>query len=117
MRQRIGRAVLLCTVLALCACRKGYLGRAREQVAIGDLREDAVATLEESAWYYQPCHYRDLVEDLFFFGSHRYDKAQIVIVSSEIDEGVYRVYQISSFEPYAWHTAYKDCIDRTRFEE
>jgi hypothetical protein len=94
-----------------------YLDRAREQVVVGDLRDDAVAALEASAWYYQPCHYGDLVEDLFFFGSHQYDKAQIVIVSSEPDEDVYRVYQVSSFESYTWHTAFGDCVDRTRFEE
>ena len=50
-------------------------------------------------------------------GDRRYDKADIVIVSSILEDGEYRVYDIGSFEPYAWHTACADCIDRARFKD
>lgn len=67
---------------------------------------------------YETCgFYQGGGEDLFFYGSHDYDKATIVIVHSEKQKEGYQVSQIASFEPYAWHTAYGDCIDRHQFKE
>ena len=86
---------------------------------VGDLRQGAIITLIDDAWYYQPCNgiSTDVATDLFFYGSHRYDKAEIVIVDSRLDGGILRVYQVSSFEPYLWHGVYCDCIDPSLFED
>ncbi len=108
---------LLGILAMVVACKATYLDQARDVVSIGDTREAAIEALSVNAWYYQPCENRVTIHDLFFFGSHDYDEAEIVIVASEPDQGTYRVYDISSFESYAWHTAYADCIDRTRFED
>ena len=61
--------------------------------------------------------YRITIDDLFFFGSHKYDKAEVVIVTSEPIAGVFVVYDLGSFEPYAWHAAYQDCLQRKQFED
>lgn len=110
----------ICVVFLVAACRAHPLEWARQQVSIGTSREEAVRILGDQAWYHQPCgdqDNNDVIEDLFFYGDHRYDKADIVIVTSVIEGGAYRVVRISSFESYAWHTAYKDCIQRDKFED
>lgn len=113
MRKAIG---LLFVLLLVTACRANPLQRARELVSVGDLRKDAIEILNSEAWYHQPCENRSSIDDLFFYGDQHYDKADIVIVTSILEDGEYWVSEISSFEPYAWHTAYADCIDRDRFK-
>ena len=94
--------------------------RARELVAIGDTREKAIELLGAEAWYHQPCEYEDIgiIEDLFFYGDHHYDRADIVILGSVLDGAEYKVASIGSFDDAnPWHTIYADCIDRDRFED
>jgi hypothetical protein len=93
------------------------LEQAQEKVSIGMSREEAVKILEAQAWYHQPCENRNSMDDLFFFGDHRYDRAEIVIMHSVKKDDKYEVVQLGSFEPYAWHTAYADCIQRDKFED
>lgn len=115
----MGRTIVFVSLLLtlVTACRSQPLEQARQQISIGTPREEAVQILSARAWYYQPCPRQTIVDDLFFFGSHKYDEADLVIVTSALDkDGNYRVRQISSFEPYAWHAAYKDCVDVHRFE-
>jgi hypothetical protein len=100
----------------MTACQTSPLERARQQIPIGMPREEAVRILSSRAWYYQACKREGGMDDLFFFGSRRYDEADIVIVVSSIQDGTYRVLQVGSFEPYAWQAAYRDCIDRDRFQ-
>lgn len=108
----------LAAILLLAACQPHPLKRARELVPIGSTREEAIAILSQEAWYHQPCPNRITIDDLFFYASRRLDKAQVVIVQSEPIEGVYRVYDISTFdEPNAWRAAYRDCLQMDRFEK
>lgn len=109
--------ILLVLLLILVACRDTPLEEARELVAIGDLRDHAISILSAEAWYHQTCRNQRSIADLFFYGSHKYDKADIVIVTSTLENHEYRVSKISSFESYAWHTAYRDCVDRSKFED
>ena len=113
-------AGLLCLLLVVSACQPrppSPLEKAREAVSIGDSREDAIEILGAEAWYHQPCQYRGSVDDLFFYGDQRYDKADIVIVFSVVENGEYRVVNIGSFETYLWHKQFADCIDRDRFKD
>lgn len=110
-------AILLGVLFLVVACKATPLKEAKELVAIGDLRDDAIVTLSMEAWYHQPCRNRNSIDDLFFYGSQKYDKADIVIVTSVWEDEKYRVSQVSSLESYAWHAAYQDCIDRNRFED
>ena len=105
---------LLIALAAGCRQRPTAVETARSQVPIGTRREEAIETLGATAWYHQPCWDRI---DLFFYGSHNYDRAEIVILSSKLVDGVYVVDSIDGFEPNAWHTAYRDCIQRERFED
>jgi hypothetical protein len=86
-------------------------------VPIGTRREDAIRILSEKAWYHQECPNWVTIEDLFFYGSHKYDEAEVVIVHSEPINGVFVVDDLGSFESYAWHTAFQDCLQRDKFEE
>jgi hypothetical protein len=110
-------AALTLLVLLVAACRPSPLEEARKQVPVGTPREDAIKILSEKAWYHQECPNRVTIDDLFFYGSHRYDQAEVVIVRSEPVNGVFVVYDLGSFEPYAWHAAYQDCLQRDRFEK
>lgn len=111
------RFLLLASItLLLVACQQHPLEMARERLPLGTTREDAIEILNQQAWYHQPCPREDSFIDLFFFGSHEYEKADIVIVDSRLEDETYRIVSLSSFEPYAWHTAYKDCIQRDSFE-
>lgn len=109
--------MLIVLAVFVAACQPSPLEKARKQVPIGMLRDDAIRILGEKAWYHQPCSNLVTIDDLFFYGSHKYDKAGVVIVSSEPMDGVFVVYKISSFESYAWHTSYQDCIRRDKFED
>ena len=115
--------VLACLAVLMLISIFGCIGQTREDpwrkatelVAIGESREKAIELLSKEAWYHQPCGDRT---DLFFYGDHHYDKADIVIVRSILDGDEYKVEHIGSYdEPNVWHTAYADCIDRTRFED
>ena len=113
-------ASALCVVVLVCACQSQptTLERARQQVPVGTIRENAIAILSQEAWYHEPCSVDDVYStDLFFFGSKKYDEAEIVIVDSRAVEGVLQVYQVSTFESYAWQGGYRDCIDRSKFED
>lgn len=110
-------AALALLVLLATTCRASPLEEARKQVPIGTPREEAIRILSEKSWYHQPCPNRVTIDDLFFYGSHKYDEAEVVIVSSEPVDGVFVVYDLGSFETYAWHAAYKDCLQRDRFED
>ena len=58
------------------------------------------------------------IQDLFFYGSHGYDEADIVILGSVLDGDEYKVTRIGSFDDAnPWHTIYANCIDRDRFED
>lgn len=56
------------------------------------------------------------MDDLFFFGSHNYDQAEILIIRSVVKDDELIVDVVGTLESYAWHTAYADCIQRDRFE-
>lgn len=116
-RRLIQCAALILMVLLATACYTSPLEEARKQVPIGTRREDAIRILSEKAWYHQECPNRVTIDDLFFFGSHRYDEAEVVIVRSEPVDAVFVVYDLGSFEPNAWHAAYQDCLQRDRFED
>ncbi|MBK7200667.1 hypothetical protein [Candidatus Amarolinea dominans] len=110
-------SVVILLVTLVAGCYSSPLEEARKQVSVGTLRDDAIRILSEKAWYHQPCPNRITIDDLFFFGSHKYDKAEVVIVTSEPIAGVFVVYDLGSFEPYAWHAAYQDCLQRKQFED
>jgi len=92
------------------------LERAREQVPVGTTREEAIRILSQEAWYHQECPNRITIDDLFFYGSHEYDKAEIVIVGSEPVDDEFIVHRLGSFESYAWQGAYQDCLQLDRFD-
>jgi hypothetical protein len=107
----------------VASCYTSPLDEARKQVPAGTLRDDAIRVLTEKAWYHQPCPNLvggelETITDLFFFGSHKYDKADIVIVTSKPVNGIFVVDgDLGSFEPYLWQAVYQDCIQRERFED
>ncbi len=109
--------LLLGLLLVLFACKNTPLDEARELVAIGDLRDDAILSLQTEAWYHQSCPNQSSIDDLFFYGSQQYEKTDIVIMTSVLEDNEYRVSKISSFEAYAWQAAYRDCIDRSKFSD
>jgi len=115
--------VVMALVLLVAGCYTSPLEEARKQVPVGTLRDDAVRILSETAWYHQECPNfvgTDLstITDLFFFGSHNYDKADIVIVKSKPVDGVFVVHDdLGSFEPYVWHAVYGECVQRDKFED
>ena len=84
------------------------LAWAQTAVAVGTPKEDATAALETKAWGYQSC----LGDQLFFFGSHDYDKTFVVIVSYT-DE---HVSQIFAEEAYFWQMSYGSLLDRSQFD-
>ena len=106
-------------LLACVSCHHSPVYDARENIPIGTPRNEAILTLIKDAWYYEPCveTAEKSATDLFFFGSHKYDKAEIVIVRSRFIDDVFQVQQISSFENYAWQSAYADCIQCEMFED
>ena len=87
--------------------------RVHAAVPIGMPQDDAVLVLEQLAWYHQTC---DDSTDLFFFDNHDYDDTTIVIMDSNLQDGQYCVASFSTFESYAWHTVYDDCVDRSQFD-
>ncbi len=122
-RRRIVIVTLAVMLLLAAGCHTSPLEDAREQVSTGTLRDDAIRILSEKAWYHQECPNfvgtaLSTITDLFFFGSHKYDKADIVIVTSEPVNGIFVVNRDpGSFEPYLWQAVYQDCIQRDKFED
>lgn len=104
-------------VFLLAACRPHPLEEAKRLVPIGMFREEAIQILDSEAWYHQECPSPVRITDLFFYGSHQYDEADIVILESLPEGEIYRVAHIGTFEPNAWHTAYRDCVRRDKFED
>jgi hypothetical protein len=71
---------------------------AREQLLVGTLRPQVIEVLGKVSWYHQACIYKDeVVEDLFFYGSHKYDQAEVFIVDyKKLGENQWEVSQIGS---------------------
>ncbi len=112
------RASLVCLcLLLLVGCNTSLLEKAKRMIPIGASRDEAIRALSGEAWYHQSCTAKDTIDDLFFYGSHGYDEADIVIVVSTTQDGSYRVVQIGSFEPNSWHAAYRDCVDQEKFRK
>ena len=109
--------LLLIMIVMLAGCWQDPLAEPSKLVKVGMLRKDAVRALSEKSWYHQECPPGQAGHDLFFFGSHKYDDAALLIVRSKPVNGVFVVYDVGSFEPYAWHAAYQDCLQRDRFED
>lgn len=108
--------VLLAVLAIVIGCSSWEM--AMNDIKPGMLRSEVVSRLASEAWYHQPCPRGSVIEDLLFFGSHQYDHAQIVIVTSIPDStGEMKVDRVSTFENYAWQSAYSDCIQRDRFED
>jgi hypothetical protein len=107
--------ILLLVIPFGTACATTTLEWARGQVKVGMSREQAVSTLGKRSWYYQACPNLNSVDDVFFFGEHSYEKAEVVILTSVKKDGVYFVADIGTLETNAWHAAYKDCVLSERF--
>jgi len=102
-------------LLITLACGAPTWVREMEKVEIGMSREQIIGILSETSWYHQPCPGDNIIDDLFFYGEHTYDEANIVIVTSDTKTG--SVTQVGTFESYAWHTAYAKCIERDKFDD
>ncbi len=84
----------------------------------GTPRDKAVEMLNEYVWYYQPCPNLNSIDDLFFYGSRSYRTTDMLIVTSIMSGTLYVVHEIGTFdEPNAWHSAYRDCIKKERFDD
>ena len=93
--------------------------QARELVSIGMSRDKTIELLSADAWYHQPCQesYPNVATDLFFYNSHRYDKADIVVVHYLLSEnGEFQVSSIITCRPPCWQSLFEASIDRTQFE-
>jgi len=114
--------LLLLLITTACEPRVMPYEEYKDVILPGMDREEAIKVLQETAWYHQECPYTNpesgnfFIHDLFFFGSHHYDEAELLIVVSYQREHKLSIDHIGTFEPYAWHTAYADCIERERFE-
>lgn len=92
--------------------------KAMKETKPGMSRAEVVAKLTAEAWYYQPCPRRSYTLDLFFFDSHQYDRARIVIVDYTPDStGDLKEDSVSTFDDYAWQVPYSDCVQRDKFED
>ena len=125
MRKSVVVVAIIVTVIACVMCLMWVLlprpphplERARDLVAVGDSREKAIELLAADAWYHQPCTINeDSGTDLFFYGSRGYDRAQVVIINSRLQNGELQVSQIATCPRYIWQSHYFNCIDEKRFE-
>ena len=94
--------------------------KAWQLVPLGSSREEAIATLTEEAWYYEPCanEHDNIATDLFFYNSHRYDEADIVVVHYLLaEDGEWQVSWLARCDPADWQVLFQDCIDRSQFED
>ena len=104
-------------IVAGCSTTSSW-EKAMEETKPGMSRAEVVAKLTTEAWYYQPCPRRRYTEDLFFYDSHQYDRARIVIVGYRPDStGDLKVDSVGTFDDYAWQGAYSDCVQRDKFED
>ena len=94
-----------------------YVYEAKERIPIGTLRDAALELIPNGFWHHEICDRSAdvVITDLFFYDSHRFDEAEILIVKSQNISGTYQIDTIGGFEPYAWHAAYQDCYDRSKF--
>lgn len=116
--QCLNGLICISLLLSLVACGADYVRIAQERIPLGTPRGEAIEILLEETWYHQPCLNAYSIDDLFFFGSHTYEQAQIVIVRSRSEEELgYRVTHIGGFDNRAWQAAYQNCIDRSKFQE
>ena len=91
-----------------------FEGWAQSAVPPGTPREEAVEILESRAWYDELGH-----TDLFFYGSHRYNRALLLEVDyDQLENGEYVVARVYYVEQYLWHTTspYTSRINRSRFK-
>jgi len=98
----------------ITACMPHPVYEANEIVPLGSTRETAIRTLiNAGSWYHQPCPNKYSIDDLFFYGEQKLNRAQLVIVTSL--DGV--VQQVGTLEDAdAWLAAYNDCINREYFD-
>jgi hypothetical protein len=86
-----------------------YLASARQHVALGDERHEAIKALSDS-WYHSACAYPDgSFDDLFFYGPQELDKVRIVAVHSRLESGRTSVHFVGLIESYMIHL-YARCI-------
>jgi hypothetical protein len=120
------RGILLGVGLAaLCLLAELYVASlpeprvewARRLAPAGATRDSALAALSRCAWYRAECRYGEVVDDLIFYGDHGFEKVDLVILTSRCGALACVVTQISSFEPYLWHSVYEGCYDRQRFSD
>lgn len=87
-----------------------------ESVSADMSYEEVFDTLSEQSWYHQPCPRPSFDVDLFFFGSREYERAKIIIVTSEKRGSDRHIRNIGTYdEPNAWQTSYRNCIQKDRF--
>lgn len=112
------KVLLTCLVLCVAGCTSvSRVDEARSRVPLGTPRNEAVQILQAGSWYHAICQRQEeVIQDLLFFGSRGYDEAEILIVRSLLQNDSYVVRHIGTFESNAWHTAYKDCIQRDKFQ-
>jgi len=117
----VNKRIVIWACLLIClvtTCSVHPVEQAKRQISIGMSREEAIRILSTQAWYHQECRNLSSIDDLFFFGSHDYERADVVIVTSVLEGQSYRVYEVGTFlETNVWHTAYQDCIQRDKFED
>jgi hypothetical protein len=86
-----------------------YLATAREHVALGDERQEAIKALSDS-WYHSECAYPSgSFDDLFFYGPKEFDKVRIVVVNSRLESGRTTVHFVGLIESSMVHL-YERCI-------
>jgi hypothetical protein len=111
----------LVLVISIASCFKSnvdlILTPIRAKIPAGTPREKVISTLTIESWYHQECHYAGAIEDLFFFGGHKFDNAFIVIIDYlKSSDGTLIVSSIGSYENDTWPSVYASCIDESRFE-
>lgn len=123
MVKRFTLICLLATILVACERHVTPIEQYEDAIQPGMKRAEVIELLQQAAWYHQECprgtpsSTQYFVSDLFFFGSHEYDQAEILIIRSVVKHDELIIDVVGTLESYAWHTAYADCIQRDRFEE
>lgn len=115
---------LLAVIIVACERHVTPIEQYGDVIQPGMKRTEVIELLQQPAWYHQECPRGApsstdyVVEDIFFFGSHKYGQAENLIVDSKVEDGELIVYAIGTFEPYVLHSgAYADCVQQDRFEE
>ena len=89
----------------------------REQLPVGTPRDEVVAILSEDAWYHEICKDHPFNAEIFFYDNREWDRAEIVIMFTELYGDEYVLEGIYGAEPNEWHTWYDGCYDRSMFIE